>query len=97
MEQREELARREEREVAVGVPRADVLEAADEGRAQLAALLPRLLCTLPPRLAALGLAGRMHAALALALAAGDGDGDGEQVAQQRVKRARVGLRYERCA
>jgi hypothetical protein len=33
----------------------------------------------------------MHAVLALALATGDGDGDGEQIAQQRVKRARVGL------
>ena len=95
MEQRQQLARREKREVAVGMPRPDVLEAADEGRAQLAALAEarrELLCALPPRVAALRLTGRMHAALALALATGDGDGDGEQIAQQRVKRARVGLR-----
>ena len=90
MEQRQELARREEREVAVGVPRADVLEGADERRAQLATLAEagrELLCALPPcvaALAALGLTGRTRAALALALAlalaTGDGDGDGEQIA-----------------
>ena len=50
MQQRQELARREEREVAVGVPRADVLEGADERRAQLATLAEagrELLCALP--------------------------------------------------
>ena len=104
MQQRQELARREKREVAVGVPRADVLEGADEGRAQLATLAEagrEMLCALPPCVAALGLTGRTRAALALALAlalaTGDGDGDGEQIAQQRVERARVGLREERCA
>ena len=57
MQQRQELARREEREVAVGVPRADVVEGADERRAQLATLAEagrELLCALPPCVAALG-------------------------------------------
>ena len=51
VQQRQELARREEREVAVGVLRADVLEGTDEGRAQLATLAEagrELLCAPPP-------------------------------------------------